>query len=145
MEASIRSRIAFEPTQSDPLTRYAALRFLLDDSWSREAMGSEADNRDFRRQRRRNFSELLSTFQREAGAARHEWIAQMDASESWELYGRLFRQKWVMRKVVLRLRLALLMHGAHVPGSVAIARNACERLRQCFPPAPIVPIHSQVR
>ncbi len=108
-------------------------------------MGSDEDARDYRRQRRRDFSELLNRFQRESAAARQEWIAQMDAGESWQHYGRLVRQKWAIRKVVLRLRLALLMHEARIPGCVSVARSACEGLRYCFPPAPIVPIHSQAR
>ena len=145
ISASIQSRLDFDPENvDDPLTRYAPLKLLLNDVYVREliAWGDRETARKLRKIQREKYSQLLNHLAAEARLNQKRRVDHMDSAESWNKYGEVFLQAWFVRLVILRLRTALWLHAASLPGAAWVASEACKDLRRLFPPAQVIPIRA---
>lgn len=145
MSASIQSRIDFDPgSVDDPLVRYAPLKLLLDDVYIREfyASGDHKTARELRAMQRRKYAQLLGDLAAEARLHQRSRLDHLDRTGAWNTYGEVFLQKWYIRLVLVKLRAALWMHAASLPGAAWMASGACKNLRRLFPPAQIVPFRA---
>ncbi len=142
MTASIQSRIDFEPGNvHDPLARYAPLKLLLNDAYFRElyVSGDRTAAKELRATQRRKYAQLLADLAEQVQLHQRSRLDHMDREGAWNRYGEVFLQEWLIRIVIVRLRWALWMHIASLPGAAWMATDACKNLRRLFPPAQIVP------
>lgn len=136
-----RDQTVDEPT--DLLTRYAPLKTLLDDGLVRHCGFVDAKERQrARRRRRAEYAFLLSQFEREIRLTRAQLLDQRDNQSNWSGTGSLQDANWTLKYILFQLKLALVLHGLHLPLCIKVASNACQSLRRCFPPATIIPIRA---
>ena len=145
ISASIQTRMNFNPEEvEDPMVRYAPLKLLLNDVYVRElcAWGERETARKLRAIQRQKYAQLLKHLAAEVRLHREHRLDHMDKAESWNSYGDIFRQAWMVRLVIFRLHTALWLHAVSFPGAALLASDACKNLRRLFPPAAVIPIRA---
>lgn len=132
IEESILSRMDFDPKDiADPRDRYAPMKWLLNDEHVRymRIQGDRATAREYRRQRRAKYAQLLRQLRLDLAASYRERVGDIERGGCWRDYGTIAEESLRAQGCVVLLKAASFLHRLHLPGPKDLAVIACDLIR----------------